>query len=181
MFFLRVSHKFGPTDPFGHVAVSIVSFVLTVSCKWCGTARGGAGAHPGTRNSQSPGGPREYPPPHASPIWTCATTFPYMAIGTKQITTERRTAMTRLEEKLRRDVTEERKSDDDEGTCVAFLGVATGILPFHQDPLAIFHSYVGIKCPLQTSLPLSTQKLSQKVCQLLCDPHPLRFSFDHPD
>ena len=29
------------------------------------------------------------------------------------------------------------------------------------------------------SLPLSAQKPSQKVCQLLCVPHPLRFSFDH--
>ena len=45
-----------------------------------------------------------------------ANSFPYMAVGTKQITTR---AKNRWEEKLRRDVTEERESDDDEGTCVA--------------------------------------------------------------
>ena len=49
--------------------------------------------------------------------------------------------MAKLEEKLRKGVTEERESDDDEGTGVASLGAATGILPFHLDPLAILRSY----------------------------------------
>ena len=61
-FFLRVSHKFGPTDPFGHVAVSIVSFVLTVSCKWCGTVRGARERTQGHATLEAQVGPGSTPP-----------------------------------------------------------------------------------------------------------------------
>ena len=93
---------------------------------------GGAGAHPG--------GPREYPPCVPN-LDVCYHPSQKLSVyGSRNQTNNHGGGEpgAKLGEKLRRDVTEERESDDGEGTtCVASLGVATGILPFHQDPFCI--------------------------------------------
>ena len=87
--------------------------------------------------------------PHGSLIWMCAHSSLKLSVyGSRNQTNNHKSEepMTKLEEKLKGEMSQKkRESDDDEGTCVASLGVATGVLPFHQDPLAILHSYVGIK------------------------------------